>query len=112
VKTFLNWTMPELANSNVGSLRGTSGLDGTISCPLRAKYSRSGAGVVGGLHGLILALDGRHTRGSEVLSQAADDCVHKQKVTSDHYSVHTGEGRCPGRHWVPASPEDENRKAR
>ena len=37
VKTFLNWTMPALVNSNVGSLRGTSGELGTTSCPLRAK---------------------------------------------------------------------------
>ena len=37
VKTFLNCTMPALVNIRVGSLRGTSGLDGTISWPLRAK---------------------------------------------------------------------------
>jgi hypothetical protein len=29
VNTFLNWTMPALVNSSVGSLRGTSGDDGT-----------------------------------------------------------------------------------
>ena len=37
VKTFLNCTMPALVNINVGSLRGTSGDDATISCPLAAK---------------------------------------------------------------------------
>jgi 2-succinyl-5-enolpyruvyl-6-hydroxy-3-cyclohexene-1-carboxylate synthase len=37
VKTFLNCTIPALVNNKVGSLRGTSGLDGTISCPLAAK---------------------------------------------------------------------------
>ncbi len=31
VKTFLNCTMPALVNINVGSLRGTSGEDGTTS---------------------------------------------------------------------------------
>ena len=30
VKTFLNWTIPELANINVGSLLGTKLLDSTI----------------------------------------------------------------------------------
>jgi hypothetical protein len=34
-KTSLNWTMPEFVNINVGSLRGTSGLDATTSWPLR-----------------------------------------------------------------------------
>jgi hypothetical protein len=33
VKTFLNCTMPALVNISVGSLRGTSGDDGTISWP-------------------------------------------------------------------------------
>ena len=37
VKTFLNCTMPALVNSSVGSLRGTSGEDGTISWPFLAK---------------------------------------------------------------------------
>jgi hypothetical protein len=40
VNTFLNCTMPELANISVGSLRGTSGLDATAVWPLRAKKSR------------------------------------------------------------------------
>ena len=40
VKTFLNWTMPEFANIKVGSLRGTSGLDGTTAWPCFAKKSR------------------------------------------------------------------------
>jgi hypothetical protein len=40
VKTFLNCTMPALVNMSVGSLRGTSGDDGTISCPSRAKNAR------------------------------------------------------------------------
>jgi hypothetical protein len=40
VKTFLNCTMPALVNMSVGSLRGTSGLDGTTSCPSRLKNSR------------------------------------------------------------------------
>src|SRR4051812_15188928 len=29
----LNWFMPALANSNVGSPSGTTGLDGTFLCP-------------------------------------------------------------------------------
>ena len=37
VKTFLNCTMPALVNISVGSLRGTSELEGTISCPRLAK---------------------------------------------------------------------------
>jgi len=37
VKTFLNCTMPAFVNISVGSLRGTSGEDGTISCPFFAK---------------------------------------------------------------------------
>src|SRR6478672_12106706 len=40
VKTFLNCTMPALVNISVGSLRGTSGDEGTISWPLSAKKSR------------------------------------------------------------------------
>src|SRR5580700_5018477 len=40
VKTFLNCTMPALVNIRVGSLRGTSGDDGTTVWPLRAKKSR------------------------------------------------------------------------
>src|SRR6478752_2258171 len=32
--------MPALVNSKVGSLPGTSGLEGTISCPLLLKKSR------------------------------------------------------------------------
>ena len=40
VKTFLNCTMPALVNINVGSLRGTSGEDGTISWPFSAKKFR------------------------------------------------------------------------
>ena len=37
VKTFLNCTMPALVNISVGSLRGTSGADGTTSWPFLAK---------------------------------------------------------------------------
>jgi hypothetical protein len=33
--------MPALVNSNVGSLPGTSGLDGTIVCALRSKYFKN-----------------------------------------------------------------------
>src|SRR6185503_4906543 len=40
VKTFLNCTMPELANMRVGSLRGTSGDEATTSCPCFRKKSR------------------------------------------------------------------------
>ena len=40
VKTFLNWTMPALVNINVGSLRGTSGEEATISWPFFLKKSR------------------------------------------------------------------------
>src|SRR5262245_53463803 len=40
VKTFLNCTMPALVNIKVGSLRGTSGDDGTIVWSFRAKKSR------------------------------------------------------------------------
>src|SRR5271166_5180888 len=39
VKTFLNWTMPAFVNISVGSFRGTSGLDGTCSCPFLRKKS-------------------------------------------------------------------------
>jgi hypothetical protein len=35
VKRFLNWTMPEFVNISVGSLRGTSGEDGTTRWWLR-----------------------------------------------------------------------------
>ena len=38
--TSLNCTMPELTNISVGSLPGTSELDGTTVCPLDAKKSR------------------------------------------------------------------------
>jgi len=38
--TSLNWTMPELVNSRVGSFAGTSGAEGTISWPLPRKKSR------------------------------------------------------------------------
>src|ERR1700675_865942 len=41
VKTFLNCTMPALVNIKVGSLRGTSGDDGTISWPFLAKKLRN-----------------------------------------------------------------------
>ena len=41
VKTFLNCTMPALVNINVGSLRGTSGLEATTSWPFLRKYSRN-----------------------------------------------------------------------
>src|SRR4029077_15687728 len=41
--TFLNCTIPALVNSKVGSLRGTSGLDGTTSWPCRWKYARKAA---------------------------------------------------------------------
>jgi hypothetical protein len=37
VKTFLNCTIPALVNISVGSLRGTSGDDGTTACPSLAK---------------------------------------------------------------------------
>jgi hypothetical protein len=37
VKTFLNCTMPAFVNISVGSLRGTSGLDGTAAWSCRAK---------------------------------------------------------------------------
>ena len=37
--------MPALVNSKVGSLRGTSGLDGTISWPFLAKKSRNAARI-------------------------------------------------------------------
>src|SRR5277367_5819170 len=40
VKTFLNCTMPALVNMSVGSLRGTSELDGTTLCPFLAKNWR------------------------------------------------------------------------
>src|SRR5579859_7652335 len=40
VKTFLNCTMPALVNIRVGSLRGTSELEGTISWPFFSKYRR------------------------------------------------------------------------
>ena len=40
VKTFLNCTMPALVNISVGSLRGTSGDDGTTSWPVLAEDSR------------------------------------------------------------------------
>jgi hypothetical protein len=33
--------MPELVNIKVGSFAGTSGLDGTMVCPLLAKKSRN-----------------------------------------------------------------------
>src|SRR5262245_15660982 len=33
--------MPALVNSRVGSLAGTSGLDGTMVCPLRSKYFKN-----------------------------------------------------------------------
>src|SRR5262249_6351735 len=40
--TSLNWFMPALANSSVGSSRGTTGLDGTIVWPCRLmKKSRN-----------------------------------------------------------------------
>jgi hypothetical protein len=32
--------MPELTKSSVGSLAGTSGLEGTTACPFERKYSR------------------------------------------------------------------------
>ena len=41
VKTFLNCTMPALVNIKVGSLRGTSGDDGTISWPFAVKKFRN-----------------------------------------------------------------------
>src|SRR5260370_5677415 len=40
VNTFLNCTMPALVNISVGSLRGTSGDDGTMAWPLSAKNFR------------------------------------------------------------------------
>ena len=40
-KTSLNWTMPELVNSSVGSSAGTSDDDGTIVCPRSAKKCRN-----------------------------------------------------------------------
>src|SRR4029079_7496248 len=40
VKTFLNCTMPALVNIRVGSLRGTSGLDGNTVWPSPSKKSR------------------------------------------------------------------------
>ena len=42
VNTFLNCTMPELANISVGSLRGTSGEDATISWPWRLEEIEEG----------------------------------------------------------------------
>src|SRR5262249_62366236 len=41
VKTFLNCTMPALVNISVGSLRGTSGDDGTTSWAFFLKKSRN-----------------------------------------------------------------------
>src|SRR3546814_961624 len=38
--TSLNWTMPELVNSKVGSLPGTSDAEGTIAWPRAAKKAR------------------------------------------------------------------------
>jgi hypothetical protein len=36
----LNWTIPELVKSSVGSLTGTNELEGTIVCPFDSKYLR------------------------------------------------------------------------
>ena len=40
-KTSLNCTIPELVKSSVGSLPGTSGVDGTIVWPRASKYFRN-----------------------------------------------------------------------
>ena len=40
-KTSLNWFIPALANSSVGSLAGTSDELRTTRCPCAAKYSRN-----------------------------------------------------------------------
>ncbi|MNT26286.1 hypothetical protein D3C86_784520 [compost metagenome] len=41
VNTSLNWTMPELVKSRVGSLPGTSEDDGTMVCPFDLKNCRN-----------------------------------------------------------------------
>ena len=41
VNTSLNWTMPELVKSRVGSLPGTSDDEGTMVCPLDLKNCRN-----------------------------------------------------------------------
>ena len=54
VKTFLNCTIPALVNMSVGSLRGTSELDGTTLCPfLEKKLEEVRSDFVDAAHGKI-----------------------------------------------------------
>src|SRR5258707_10335182 len=54
--TSLNWFMPALVNSSVGSSCGTSGELGTMRCPLRSKYLRKDARISFDVIGRILLL--------------------------------------------------------
>src|SRR3954454_8991481 len=60
-KTSLNWFMPALVNSSVGSSSGTTGDDGTIACCFDVKKSRNcwRTSFAVGMEDLGLAAGGR-----------------------------------------------------
>src|SRR5260370_7646478 len=87
--------MPALVNSNVGSLRGTSGLDGTISCPLRAKYSRNAERM-----SLVVCMD-RFWPSAAVIQEATRG-YRRPRVIVSIYASRPGKGRDQLLTWAPA----------
>src|SRR5690606_33159843 len=90
--TSLNWTMPELVNSRVGSLAGTSGAEGTISWPLPRKNSRNSLRMRAVVYWLDVVMTGLGGRpGGLVLPATLRHEAH-------------GQGRQPGKAARLANP--------
>src|SRR5690606_4152081 len=94
--------MPELVNSRVGSLPGTSGADGTIVCPLPLKNSRKSLrmrAVVYGVVGVIW-LRWRTGPGRECAARARRDgnstCKGYQSTAAGRRNRDQGLARQPG----------------
>src|SRR5690606_12175736 len=94
--------MPELVNSRVGSLPGTSGADGTIVCPLPLKNSRKSLrmrAVVYGVVGVIW-LRWRTGPGRECAARARRDgnstCKGYQSMAAGRRNRDQGLARRPG----------------
>src|ERR1700712_5224402 len=81
-KTSLNWFMPALVNSRVGSSPGTTGLDGTIVWPFDSKNLRNVDRISADF---TKALAARHAQplgpGSRRISARAGDCPAQRGTT-------------------------------
>src|SRR5215217_7669258 len=114
----LNCTMPEFVNSSVGSLPGTSGLEGTIVWPLPSKYFRNRVRISLLFMGVNYRLSVQHTEKTTILACAAGAGERRSRVARGERREEKGAAVAswsredPDPDWIAESGHTRNREAR